>query len=140
MSESKLSGDANGRIMIMGIIYLMLYRLSIVATGALSIYLGYKLFLSGLFPYAIEGSEFNAEVLGNTFTLRNAAPGIFFALFGVIVIAIMIIRSPPEVGFSTSGSTVNPETGEKTDFNARGFVEAAEVVDNEFEIDSDPDL
>ncbi len=139
MSDAKFSGDTGGRVMIMGIVYLMLYRLSIIATGALSIYLGYRLFLSGLFPYAIEGTEFNAEILGNTFTLRNAAPGIFFALFGVLVIAIMILRSPPEVGFSTGGTIKDGETGDQLDFNARGYVETAEELSDDVELDDDPD-
>ncbi len=139
MSETQYSGDTSGRVMMMGIAYLMLYRLSIIATGALSIYLGYRLFLSGLFPYAVEGSEFNAEILGNTFTLRNAAPGLFFALFGVVVIVIMILRSPPEVGFSTSGKITDGETGDQIDFNARGVVEMAENLGDEIELDDDPD-
>ena len=115
--------------MTMGIVYLMSYRLSIIATGALSIYLGYRLFLSGLFPYAIEGTEFSAEILGNTFTLRHAAPGIFFALFGVIIISVMILRSPPEVNFSNNRSTVDPKTGEKTDMTTQATIETAEALD-----------
>ena len=131
MSDGNFRRQGGNQMMVWGIIYLMLYRLSIIATGALSIYLGYRLFLSGLFPYAIEGSEFNAEILGNTFTLRNAAPGIFFALFGVIVIVIMILRSPPEVGFTTNGSRIDPDTGEMVDYQAKGYVELGEEFDDE---------
>ncbi|MFK7800363.1 MAG: hypothetical protein AB8G95_01910 [Anaerolineae bacterium] len=137
MSDANYSGNGSNQVMLMGIVYLMLYRLSIIATGALSIYLGYRLFLSGLFPYAVEGSSFNAEILGNTFSLQNAAPGIFFALFGVIVIVIMIVRSPPEVGITTSGKKVDAETGEVTEFQARGFVETAEVDDELMPIDDE---
>ena len=132
---NKNSSQGNQSIMLMGIVYLMLYRLSIIATGALSIYLGYRLFLSGLFPYAIEGSSFNAEILGNTFSLQSAAPGLFFALFGVIVIVIMIVRSPPEVGVETTGSTTDPNTGEVTNFTAKGYVEAEAIADDEDELE-----
>ena len=135
MSDVNYSGKGSQQVMLMGIVYLMLYRLSIVATGALSIYLGYRLFLSGLFPYAVEGNSFNAEILGNTFSLRSAAPGLFFALFGVIVIVIMIVRSPPEVGVNTSGSKTDPETGEVTNFQARSFVETEEIADEEDDIE-----
>ena len=135
MSDVNYSGNGSHQIMLMGIVYLMLYRLSIIATGALSIYLGYRLFLSGLFPYAIEGSSFNAEILGNTFSLQSAAPGLFFGVFGVIVIVIMIVRSPPEVGVNTSESKTDPESGEVTNFQARGFVEANEIADEDDDLE-----
>lgn len=93
--------NKKAQIAIAGIIYLMSYRLGIIASGILSIYFGYRLYLSGLFPYAVEGSAFTAEIAGTAFSLQNAAPGTFFALFGVIVIVTMIMRSPPEFDFST---------------------------------------
>ena len=84
------------------VLYLAVYRLGIIGAGIVSIYVGYRLFLSGLFPYAVEGSAFSAEVAGATFSLQNAAPGLFFALFGTIVIIVMILRSPAEFKYKTS--------------------------------------
>ncbi|MEM7333125.1 MAG: hypothetical protein AAF490_13630 [Chloroflexota bacterium] len=100
------------------IFYLAAYRLGIITAGIVSIYLGYRLFLSGLFPYAIEGSSFSAEVAGATFSLQSAAPGIFFALFGIIVIIVMILRSPPEFKFkSASGDEVAMRDASEIDWS-----------------------
>jgi tetratricopeptide (TPR) repeat protein len=82
------------------LIYLGLYRLAIIAAGLTSIVLGYLLFVKGVFPYADStGSGFDASIAGTTFSLQNAAPGSLFALFGIIVTTVMIVRSPPEVSF-----------------------------------------
>ncbi|MBF0451518.1 MAG: hypothetical protein HQK75_12505 [Candidatus Magnetomorum sp.] len=77
--------------------YLAAYRLSIVAVGALSIALGYRLFCKGLYPHSeAEPSEFNAKFGETEISLTSAGPGLFFALFGVIVISVMIVQGNPE--------------------------------------------
>lgn len=88
-------------VTIASLLYLSMFRLSIIAVGALSIYLGYKLFMGGI-GIAQGGQESGIEAtLGNTsFALKNAAPGTFFALFGVIVIASMLVNAPAEVKHS----------------------------------------
>jgi len=78
--------------------YLAAYRLSIIFVGALSITLGYRLFCKGLYPQSeIESSEFHAKLGETEFSLTSAGPGLFFALFGVIVISVMIIQGNPEL-------------------------------------------
>jgi len=87
------------------LIYLALFRLAIIAVGAISIILGYRLFIKGVF--SVEGgggAGFEANIAGTKFSLKNAAPGTFFALFGIIVISVMLINSPAEV---TSSRKIN---------------------------------
>ena len=119
------------------IVYLALFRLSIIAVGAMSIFLGYKLFVQGIFaPDGGEGSGLEAELGTTKFALKNAAPGTFFALFGVIVISVMIINSPPELNYSRDGrpsaSTASPETSKANidyseTFALRGVGEADDI-------------
>lgn len=50
--------------------------------GLISIYLGYKLFIKG-----IEGSSsFDGKMHKIKLSLRNASPGLFFALFGAFIV------------------------------------------------------
>jgi tetratricopeptide (TPR) repeat protein len=78
--------------------YLAAYRLSIIGVGALSIALGYRLFCKGLYPHSeIESTEFTAKLGESELSLVSAGPGLFFALFGVIVISVMIVQGNPEL-------------------------------------------
>jgi hypothetical protein len=89
----------NITIVILKIIYLLIFRLSIVIVGVISIILGYRLFVKGVFPSsgnAKDSSEFSAKVGEMNLTFRNAAPGTLFALFGAVLIVVMIVYAPPE--------------------------------------------
>jgi len=83
------------------IIYLILFRLSIIFTGLVSIYFGYQLFVKGVFlsgVYRGEGStNIDANIGGNSFNIKNATPGTIFALFGVILISVMVWKGSPEL-------------------------------------------
>ena len=79
------------------ILYLTLFRLAIIAAGIVSIVLGYKLFVRGVWPDGGGGTEVDAKVGSSQFTLKNAAPGSVFALFGVIIIAVMFASGSPEL-------------------------------------------
>ncbi len=81
------------------IIYLILFRLAIITTGIIAIVLGYRLFIKGIGWEMSNagGTSVEAEVGANRFTLKNAAPGTCFALFGVIIIAIMFATGGPEL-------------------------------------------
>ena len=74
------------------VLYMIFFRLALIATGITCIVLGYRLFILGVYPSAAKGKdkddEVSAEVGGAKFTMKNAAPGTSFALFGVIIIAI----------------------------------------------------
>lgn len=82
------------------VIYLTLFRLASISAGIISIVLGYKLFVLGVFPKIYKhssenGEEIVAEVAGAKFSLRNAAPGTCFGMFGVIIIVAMLIMGAP---------------------------------------------
>jgi hypothetical protein len=76
------------------LVYLGLWRLAVVLCGALSIYLGYKLFALGL--HAAQ-TEMAASGGGMGIKVRNMAPGTAFALFGACVIVVMITNAPAEI-------------------------------------------
>jgi len=85
--------------------YLASYRLSIIAVGALCIVLGYRLFCKGLYPHSeIESSEFIAKFGETELSLTSAGPGLFFALFGVLVISIMVFQGNPEISLKQGNS------------------------------------
>lgn len=79
------------------IIYLTLFRLAIITAGVVSIVLGYRLFCRGIWPEAGsgKGATVDAKVGVTHFTLKNAAPGTCFALFGVIIITVMFASGSP---------------------------------------------
>src|SRR5580704_13455844 len=63
------------------------YRIITVLAGVLAIYLGYKLFRVGIYEKA---GDLRAAWGSNHLVLKQAAPGTFFSLFGVIVITFGI--------------------------------------------------
>ncbi|CAN2047570.1 Tetratricopeptide repeat protein [Candidatus Magnetomoraceae bacterium gMMP-13] len=85
------------------IIYLTIFRLSIIAAGVISIAFGYRLFCKGILTE--KGATVNAEVGTSKFALKNAAPGTCFALFGVIIISSMLIAGSPEMTMKLINST-----------------------------------
>lgn len=90
----------------LGAVYLTIFRVSIVVAGIISIVCGYRLFLAGVFrlPSGASPTEIAGRFGGVELTLKSSAPGTCFALFGVIVIGIMIVSAPPEFGRSRSAS------------------------------------
>ncbi len=77
------------------LLYAVAFRLAIIAVGLASIALGYKLFAQGV----MGGGRTDAEAqLGDIkLTVKNAAPGTCFALFGVAIIVAMLIQGSPEL-------------------------------------------
>jgi hypothetical protein len=78
------------------LIYLLSYRLAIIAAGIISIVLGYLLFCRGVWPKEGKGSDVDAKIGASRLTLKNAAPGTCFAFFGAILISIMVATGKPE--------------------------------------------
>jgi tetratricopeptide (TPR) repeat protein len=81
------------------LVYLILFRLAIITAGIISIVLGYRLFVRGIKPTdnAAPGTDISARIAQSRFTVKNAAPGTCFALFGVLTISIMFARGGPEL-------------------------------------------
>lgn len=63
-----------------------LERLLIVLFGGLSIYFGYRLFDRAI----AAAGELSAKGAGYALTLKRVAPGVFFALFGMVVMVVAI--------------------------------------------------
>jgi hypothetical protein len=74
-------------IYIAQIISLTVYKLASLVTGLLLSYMGYKLFMAGVWGNAgdAEGAFGN-----NKLVIKKAAPGTFFILMGAIVIGLTI--------------------------------------------------
>ena len=73
------------------IIYVLIFRLFIIAAGIICIILGYRLFTTKIKPGASKRSanqRTKVKVLG--VTLDAATPGIVFAGFGIILIVIIL--------------------------------------------------
>ena len=85
------------------IIYATFFRLAIITVGIISIILGYRLFCTSPLPdkESPDGTAFEARIAGSHYILKNAAPGTFFALFGVIIISVMLVKGSPELIFET---------------------------------------
>lgn len=68
-------------------------RLVSVISGGVSIYLGYMLFLKGVTGQAsisVDTSTLSGQII-------NAAPGLFFALSGVVIIVVALIKKKHEI-------------------------------------------
>lgn len=91
------------------IIYMILFRLALIGAGIVCIVLGYRLFVIGVYPFARNkrnDEQISAEIAGASFTLKNAAPGTSFALFGVIIIVATFITGQPEVNITMRDNKV----------------------------------
>ncbi len=71
------------------VIALTIYRLFTVLIGLSFAFLGYKLFCHGIYDKA---GDLKATLGERYIILKEAAPGTFFALFGVVVISISLWR------------------------------------------------
>ena len=75
--------------MISDIWILLIYKLTTLLSGVFSIFLGYKLFIKGIF---VASGDLDISVDTKKLTLTSAAPGTFFTLFGAIIICIAIFK------------------------------------------------
>jgi len=105
------------------LIYATLFRLAIIAAGVVSIALGYRLFTLGIRADGANAKEttLDAKIAGQGFTLKNAAPGTGFGLFGVIIISVMLVQGSPELTLKTLNQVpgvVSP--GSQTEVTVRG--------------------
>jgi len=80
------------------LIYVTLFRLTVLAVGALMVYLGFRLFIERSNENN-EGSISSASAEGGGFkvTLTNFWPGTYFAMFGTVIIGIMLWQGTPEL-------------------------------------------
>ena len=69
------------------ILSLTSYKIASLLVGSAFAYMGYRLFISGIWGHA---GELKTEFGDNKLVLKKAAPGTFFALFGAIIISITL--------------------------------------------------
>lgn len=99
------------------IIYLTLFRLAIIGAGVISIVLGYRLLCKGIFPARTKEASFEAKIAGSSFSIKSAAPGTFFALFGVIIISTMLARGNPAMSLESPKNLLREEGGKDTNLH-----------------------
>lgn len=68
---------------------LTIYKLCCLFCGSLFSYLGYKLFIKGIYP---NDGELSFEGFNTKLYLKRIGPGIFFALFGSVIICVTIFQ------------------------------------------------
>jgi hypothetical protein len=76
-------------------------RIIIVLAGMLCIVLGYSLFIKGVTGKA----SLHARNDKTQFRLLNAAPGLFFCLFGAIILVVALTRS---LSIPTAAISISP--------------------------------
>jgi hypothetical protein len=87
------------------LLIIVLYRAFGILCGLISVYFGYRLFSKGIFS---DAGEMDATFSNNKVLLKKAAPGTFFALFGLLIISVIGWR-----GLTVKIQT--PITGEEAD-------------------------
>jgi hypothetical protein len=92
--------------LVVTVVYVLLWRLCVLACGLVAIFLGYRLFMSG---FAAHEGSLEAGVGGNSLKLGNVAPGTFFALFGAAIIATLVWTSPAEINIPKEASPVTAQ-------------------------------
>jgi hypothetical protein len=70
-------------------IALLLYKIVSLLVGLFFAYMGYRLFMAGVWGQA---GELDAQFGNNKILLKKGAPGTFFALFGTVIVAFTIWR------------------------------------------------
>lgn len=97
------------------LLYLLGFRLAVIALGALCVFCGYRLFALD-YSGAAEGKGSQVDVkLGKAgLSLKNAAPGAVFALFGAALVIAMLVSDAPEFVHERKGDS------EKTTARADG--------------------
>jgi hypothetical protein len=80
------------------LIYATLFRLAVLGVGALAVWLGYRLFVQDpIGGGKAKTTSASAEGGGFKVTLSNFWPGAYFALFGTVIIGIMLWQGGPEL-------------------------------------------
>ncbi|MCI5126386.1 MAG: hypothetical protein D3925_18395, partial [Candidatus Electrothrix sp. AR5] len=96
------------------LLYVALYRLTVLAIGALSIYLGFRLFHHSPDRHQRGPETASAEVEAGSFkvSIHNFWPGVYFALFGTGLIGLMLWQGAPQLTLKDITETIT--TGTKT--------------------------
>ncbi len=96
------------------LLYVALYRLTVLAIGAFSIYLGFRLFhrLPDRNQRGAETASAEVEAGGFKMSMHDFWPGVYFALFGTALIGLMLWQGAPQLTLKDIRETT--ATGTKT--------------------------
>jgi hypothetical protein len=86
------------------VLYAILYKVACLATGLACVVMGYGLFMAGI----MSPESLKAAGGSNSLELTQAAPGTLFALFGCVVIAVVVRKG---LGFDLQTDAKAPQTG-----------------------------
>ena len=86
------------------VISLTLYKLVSLLVGLISVYMGYNLFVKGIWGQA---GDLDTKFGDNKVVLKNAAPGTFFALFGSVIIIVTLSKG---LEFNKYSKSEHPST------------------------------
>ena len=117
-------------------LYLFAYKLACLLAGLACVYMGYRLFLEGVLSAAsLEAAKGNASL-----SLQNAAPGIFFALFGSFVMGFTVFRGLHFEASKDAQSKVQESASSAKDHWEGVFIalkrlrESGKITDDEFSL------
>lgn len=88
---------------------LISYKITSLLVGCVFAYMGYRLFMSGIWGHA---GELETGFGDNRIVIKKAAPGTFFAVFGALIIAITLYKGVEFENY-TSGSKSFVEIAEE---------------------------
>ena len=91
-------------IVLAEVVAITIYKLCSLATGVMLSYLGYKLFMAGVWGNAgdAEGSFGDNKII-----IKKAAPGTFFVLMGALVIGLTIFKGLDFTSYQDEKGTYN---------------------------------
>jgi len=81
------------------LIYAILFKLAIITAGAIAMFLGYRLISTSgenIENSRTEGVSVKLKAGAASLFIRNTTSGVVFALFGMIIISVMIWRGTPQ--------------------------------------------
>jgi tetratricopeptide (TPR) repeat protein len=108
------------------LIYVTAFRLAIITSGIVSLILGYRLFIRGIFPGGTADSTIDFKAAGSGFTLKNVAPGSCFGIFGVALITVMLVQGNPQYTYEM---IQKPAEAQAPDISTRLEMRGAETPD-----------
>lgn len=91
------------------LVYVTAFRLAIIAAGVVSMILGYRLFMRGIYPAGAGDSTIDFKAAGSGFSLKNVAPGSCFGIFGVVLITVMLVQGNPQFTYEMMQKTATPD-------------------------------
>ncbi len=91
------------------IVSVTIYKLASLATGTSLAYMGYRLFVAGIWGRA---GDVDVQFKETSLLIRKAAPGTFFTVAGAIVIALTLFKG---LGYETERQNLRTHVERSTE-------------------------